>query len=59
MNHGRSQVMFLRAIPGFDPSEEAFAVAAPAFGSLVSAVQRAMAAGVLAEGEPIETAQMI
>jgi AcrR family transcriptional regulator len=53
------QVMFLRAIPGFEPSDEALEVAASAFASLVSAVQRAMAAGVIAEGLPTETAQMI
>jgi AcrR family transcriptional regulator len=53
------QVMFLRAVPGFEPSEKALLAAASAFNSLVAAVQRAMAAGVLAEGAPTETAQMI
>ena len=53
------QVMFLRAVPGFEPSERALEVAARAFDSLVAAVQRAMAAGVIADASPTETAQLI
>jgi len=53
------QVMFLRAIPGFDPSDKALEVAASAFNSLVAAVERAIAAGILAEAPPTETAQLI
>jgi AcrR family transcriptional regulator len=53
------QVMFLRAVRGFEPSEQALEVAAGAFNSLVAAVRRAMAAGVLAEAPPEETAQLI
>ena len=53
------QVMFLRAVPGFEPSDHALEVAARAFDSLVAAVQRAMAAGVIADGSPTETAQLI
>ena len=34
-------------------------MAARAFDALVAAVQRAMAAGVIAEGPPTETAQLI
>jgi AcrR family transcriptional regulator len=53
------QLMFLRAVPGFEPSERAFVIAGDAFADLVTAVQRAMAAGVIVEGEPAETAQLI
>jgi AcrR family transcriptional regulator len=53
------QVMFLHAVPGFDPSDHALEVAARAFDSLVAAVQRAMAAGVLADGPPTVIAQLI
>jgi AcrR family transcriptional regulator len=53
------QIMFLRAVPGFEPSEQAFEVAVQAFGSLVNAVRRAMAAGVIAEGPLTDTAQIL
>ena len=53
------QVMFLRAVPGFEPSIHALEIAARAFDSLVAAVERAMAAGVIAESSPTETAQLI
>jgi AcrR family transcriptional regulator len=53
------QLMFLRAVPGFEPSDPAVEVAARAFDSLVAAVERAMAAGVLAVASPTETAHII
>jgi AcrR family transcriptional regulator len=53
------QIMFQRAVPGFEPSDEALTVAAEAFGTLVNAVERAMAAGVLAEASPTDTAHVI
>jgi AcrR family transcriptional regulator len=53
------QVMFLRAVPGFEPSIDALEIAARAFDSLVAAVQRAMDAGVIADSSPAETAQLI
>ncbi len=53
------QVMFLRAVPGFEPSDHAAVVAAGAFDALVSAVRRAMDAGVISEGPATETAQLI
>lgn len=53
------QLMFLRAVSGFEPSDHALEVAAAAFANLVSSVERAMAAGVIAPGEPTETAQLI
>jgi AcrR family transcriptional regulator len=53
------QLMFLRAVPGFEPSDHAVEVATRAFDALVAAVQRAMAAGVVAEASPTETAQLI
>jgi AcrR family transcriptional regulator len=52
-------LMFLRTIPGYEPSPDALEVGARAFDSLVAAVMRAMAAGVLAVGPPTETAQVI
>jgi AcrR family transcriptional regulator len=55
----RYQLMFLRAVPGFEPSEHAIEVATSAFANLVAAVQRAMDAGIIAEGSPDETAQVI
>src|ERR1700735_3147449 len=39
------QLMFLRAVPGFEPSNHAKEVAADAFEGLVAAVTRAMDAG--------------
>jgi AcrR family transcriptional regulator len=53
------QVMFLRAVPGFEPSDLALGNCTGAFDSLVAAVQRAMDAGVIAEAPPTETAQGI
>ena len=53
------QVMFLRAVPGFQPSIGALGQCTGTFDSLVTAVERAMRAGVIAEGEPTETAQVI
>jgi AcrR family transcriptional regulator len=52
-------VMFLQAIPGYEPSDHALEVGARAFEALVAAVERAMASGVVAEASPTETAQMI
>ena len=53
------QLMFERTIPGYEPSLHALEVAARAFDALVAAVERAMAAGVLAPADPAETAQVI
>jgi AcrR family transcriptional regulator len=53
------QVMFLRAVPGFEPSEPAMGVCTGTFDSLVTAVERAIQAGVIADGAPTETAHMI
>ena len=53
------RIMFLRSVPGFEPSDQALEVASEAFGVLISSVQRAIAAGVLAEGPPSDVAQMI
>src|ERR1700722_17722599 len=44
------RIMFLRSIPGFEPSDHALEIAGEAFGALVSSVQRAIAAGVVADG---------
>jgi AcrR family transcriptional regulator len=53
------QLMFLRAIPDFEPSDHALEIAASAFDTLVAAVRRAMAAGVIADGSPTEIAHLI
>jgi AcrR family transcriptional regulator len=53
------RVMFLRAVPGYEPSEEALQVAVSAFDSLAASVQRAMDAGAIAEASATETAHLI
>ena len=53
------QLMFLRAVPGFEPSDPALDQCTGAYDHLVAAVERAMRAGVIAEGDPTETAQLI
>jgi AcrR family transcriptional regulator len=53
------QVMFLRAVPGFEPSDPALTSCTRGFDYLVATVQRAIRAGVIAPGSPTETAQMI
>ena len=53
------QVMFLRAVPGFEPSDPALTSCTRGFDSLVDAVERGIRAGVIAPGSPTETAQMI
>ena len=53
------QVMFLRAVPGFEPSDPALTSCTRGFDCLVDTVERAIRAGVIAPGSPTETAQMI
>jgi AcrR family transcriptional regulator len=53
------RLMFLRAVPGFEPSDEAKAVAEGAFDGLVTTVRRAMHAGLIADGDPAVISQMI
>jgi AcrR family transcriptional regulator len=53
------QLMFLRAVPGFEASDFAIGECTGAYEHLVNAVERAMRAGVIAEGDPTETAQLI
>jgi AcrR family transcriptional regulator len=53
------QLMFLRNISGFEPSDHALEVAASAFETLVTAVRRAMASGVIAHGPATEIAHLI
>jgi AcrR family transcriptional regulator len=53
------QIMFQKAPPGFEPSEEAFEAAVKAFGTLVNAVRRGIATGVIAEGPLTDLAQII
>jgi AcrR family transcriptional regulator len=58
-NPMRYQVMFLRPVPGFEPSDQALEIAGSAFAALVASVQRAMDAGVIAQGSPDDTAHVI
>jgi hypothetical protein len=51
--------MFLRAVPGFEPTDHALGECTGAYEHLVASVERAMQAGVIVEGEPTETAQLI
>jgi AcrR family transcriptional regulator len=53
------QLMFLRAVPRFEPTDYALGECTDAYEHLVAAVERAMQAGVIAEAEPTETAQLI
>jgi AcrR family transcriptional regulator len=53
------QLMFLRAVPGFEPTDHAIGECTDAYEHLVAAVERAMRSGVMVEGEPMETAQLI
>ncbi len=53
------RLMFLQAVAGFEPSDEAKVLAARAFGGLVAVVDRGMRAGVIEPGDPEMTAQMI
>jgi AcrR family transcriptional regulator len=53
------QLMFLRAVRGFEPSDEALVLAARAFEGLVAAVTRAMRAGVVRDGDPAMISHMI
>src|SRR5580704_9517585 len=53
------QLMFLRAVPGFEPTDYALGECTGAYELLVTAVERGMRAGVITEGEPTETAQLI
>ncbi|HXZ62201.1 MAG TPA: TetR/AcrR family transcriptional regulator [Acidimicrobiales bacterium] len=53
------RLMFLRAVPGFEPSDDALVVCAGAFDGLVAAVRRAMDAEVIADGPATETAHLI
>jgi len=53
------RLMFLKAVPGFEPSAEAAWTAALAFEGLVAAVRRAMDAGSVADGDAVQMAQVV
>jgi AcrR family transcriptional regulator len=53
------QVMFLRAVPGYEPSEAAKTIATRAFDGLAAVVHRAMRAGLIEERDPALAAQVI
>lgn len=52
-------VMFLRVVPGFEPSEEAFVAAAQSFEELSTVVRRALQTKQLRDGDPSVIAQEI
>jgi AcrR family transcriptional regulator len=52
-------VMFLAAVPDFEPSEEAKAEAERAFGGLIATVERAMQAGVVEAGDATASASVL
>jgi AcrR family transcriptional regulator len=51
------QLMFLRAVPDFEPSDEAIESAARAFDGLAAVVARGMRSGQIAEGGPSHLGQ--
>jgi AcrR family transcriptional regulator len=53
------RLMFLRAMPGYEPSVHAQQMAARAFEALAAKVRRAMDAGALQVAPELETAQLI
>ena len=53
------RLMFLDAVPGFEPSAEATWSAALSFDALVAAVRRAMEAGAVAAGDAVQMAQVV
>ena len=53
------EVMFGRAIPGFEPSEESLAVTNASLAMLASAVREAMDAGVLVDGDAGAVAEVL
>ena len=53
------RLMFLKAVPGFEPSVEAAWTAALAFEALVAAVRRAMESGAITTGDPVQVAQVV
>ncbi len=53
------RLMFLDAVPGFEPTAEATWTAALSFESLVAVVQRAMEAGAVVAGDAVQMAQVV
>jgi AcrR family transcriptional regulator len=53
------ELMFLGAVAGYEPSEQALEVAARAFDGLVSVIQRGFDRGVLTGSSPTTVAQLI
>lgn len=52
-------VMFDRSVDGYEPSPAAWGHASDCFGELVAHVRRAMAAGAVADGDPVDVAQQL
>ncbi len=55
----RYGLMFLHAVPGHTPSDEAVATADDAFRALVDVVRRCIEAGCLVTGDAVEMAQQV
>ena len=53
------RLMFLDGVAGFEPSVEAAWTAAMSFEALVAVVTRAMDAGAVAAGDPVQMAQVV
>jgi len=53
------RLMFLDAVPGFEPSVEAAWSAAMSFEALVAVVRRAMEAGAVTAGDAVQVAQVV
>jgi AcrR family transcriptional regulator len=49
-------VMFLKSVPGFEPSDESHLAAIRSFDGLVACVTRGLDSGVLRPGDPVEIA---
>jgi AcrR family transcriptional regulator len=53
------RVMFLAAVPDFEPSEASKAEAERAFGGLIATVERAMQAGIVTDGDATASASVL
>lgn len=54
-----NQMMFVKPVPGCEPSHTALEISRETFDSLGVVVKRAMTAALIAEAPPIETTMMI
>ena len=60
LEHPRTyEVMFLKSVPGFEPSEASMEVASASFDGLARKIRRAVDAGAFAPGDERELAQVV